>query len=423
MTSKPPPQIEFDDVRMRGFRRRSSVEAALDWIDGQAKTLDAERVPVSSSVGRILAEAAASSIDVPSFRRAMMDGFALHAADTLGASPYNPLKLQVIGQVLPGELFSGQVQRGQAVRIMTGAPLPAGADAVLPVERTSQQANELTVTDAIAPAKHVGDVGEDIRSGEVVLCQGRWLRPQDLGVLSSIGYIDVPVVRRPAVRLVVTGNELCVPGTMPRPGQTIDTNSTMLAALVRRDRGVPLMDGLTPDHPDAIRAAMADPSADVVIVSGGTSVGQEDHAPRILAELGELAIHGVAMRPSSPSGMGCIAKRLVFLLPGNPVSCLCAYDFFAGRAIRLLSGRTSDWPYLRRLGRLTRKISSLIGRHDYARVMVDGDRIEPLAIGGASVLSSTTRADGFVVVPADSEGFASGAEVEVYLYDQVIEGR
>jgi molybdopterin molybdotransferase len=146
-------------------------------------------------------------------------------------------------------------------------------------------------------------------------------------------------------------------------------------------------------------------------------VGQEDIAPSLVAQHGQLAIHGIAMRPSSPTGMGLLENRLIVLLPGNPVSCLCAYDFFAGRAIRALGGRSPDWPYRRLRAPLKRKVSSTIGRMDYLRVRMEGDHVEPLAIGGASVLSSTTRADGFVLIPDDSEGYPAGTEVEVFLYD------
>ena len=154
-----------------------------------------------------------------------------------------------------------------------------------------------------------------------------------------------------------------------------------------------------------------------MLVSGGSSVGKEDYAPALLARHGELAIHGIAMRPSSPTGLGKLDGRLVFLLPGNPVSCLCAYDFFAGRAIRACGGRTADWPYRPRLLPLTRKLVSTVGRVDYARVKCHGDAVEPLAISGASMLSSTTRADGFVIVPQDSEGYPAESQVLVHLYD------
>jgi len=155
----------------------------------------------------------------------------------------------------------------------------------------------------------------------------------------------------------------------------------------------------------------------VILVSGGSSVGSEDHAPPLIAQVGELAIHGVAMRPSSPAGIGRIGDALVFLLPGNPVSCLCAYDFFAGRAIRLRGGRSADWPHRTLRAVVARKVVSAIGRVDYCRIRLVDEKVEPIALSGASILSSTTRADGFVIVPSESEGYGPGTEVTVYLYD------
>jgi molybdopterin molybdotransferase len=230
-----------------------------------------------------------------------------------------------------------------------------------------------------------------------------------------VGTSEITVFSRPQVRLVVTGNELLPSGARPNGYRIADANGPMLAALVERDGGLVDFPALVPDEADAIRTALHEES-DVIIVSGGSSVGIEDFAPAIVAQDGELAIHGIAMRPSSPTGLGRIGHRLVFLLPGNPVSCLCAYDFFAGRAIRTLGGRPKTWPYRSLRARLLRKISSPIGRLDYARVQVVDGGVEPLAVGGASVLSSTTRADGFVIVPDDLEGFGPGTEVEVWLY-------
>ncbi len=196
----------------------------------------------------------------------------------------------------------------------------------------------------------------------------------------------------------------------------MDSNSPMLAALVQRDGGVVQNPGIVPDDPQLIRQALAS-DVDVVLVSGGSSVGQEDHAPRLLDSDGELLVHGIAMRPGSPTGLGRLGDRWVFLLPGNPVSCLCAYDFFAGPVIRQLGARCWDWPYRAVRGRLGRPLVSALGRVDYVRVQSAGDRVEPLAISGASMLSSTTRADGFVVVPQDRERYEEGADVDVYLYD------
>jgi molybdopterin molybdotransferase len=403
---------------MKGFARRHTVQAALAWLDPLLQPLGAEAVALRSAAGRVLAAPVISTVDVPGFDRATMDGYALISDSIEGATAYNRIALKVVGDALPGSPFSRKVDRGEAVRIMTGAPMPTGCDAVLPaefVESESATSDRIAAVAAVSPRKNVGRRGEDIVSGTTVLDAGRTLRPQDIGLLSSIGAAHVSAVRRPRVRLVITGNELLPSGSEPQGFRITDANGPMLSALAERDGGIVDYPGLVQDDADAIAAALhAD--ADVVIVSGGSSVGIEDLAPTLVAAHGELAVHGIAMRPSSPTGLGRIGHRLVFLLPGNPVSALCAYDFFAGRAIRAMGGRPKDWPYRSVRATLERKISSQIGRLDYARVRLAGGRVEPLAIAGASVLSSTTRADGFVIVGDDSEGFPAGAEVDVWLY-------
>jgi molybdopterin molybdotransferase len=408
-----------DDVRMRGFAQRHTVNAALAWLDAQLNPLETESVPLRLAAGRVLATSVVSGVDVPGFDRATMDGYAVTADSTEGATQYTRLPLTVIGDSMPGCPFDGSISLGEAVRIMTGAPMPHGADAVLPAEWAETDPADprgISALAAVSPGKNLGKRGEDIVRGMTLLEPGRSLRPQDLGVLSSVGQGEVRAVRRPRVRLAVTGNELLPSGSPPQGFHIADANGPMLAALIERDGGVVDFPALVrDDRPAILESLQAD--ADIVIVSGGSSVGIEDLAPMLVAQHGELAVHGIAMRPSSPTGMGRMGHRLVFLLPGNPVSSLCAYDFFAGRAIRALGGRSKEWPYRAMRGKLNRKISSPIGRLDYARVRVDGERIEPLAIAGASVLSSTTRADGFVIVGDDSEGFAAGAEVEVWLYD------
>jgi len=416
-----------EDVRMRGFAQRHTVDAAIAWLDAQVAELQpsgTETVPLRSAAGRVLAAAAVSDVNVPGFDRATMDGYALRADNTEGATPYTRLPLTVIGDSMPGAPFDGSVSAGEAVRIMTGAPMPPGADAVLPAEWVEAEGmseakdkspRNISALASVSPGKNVGRRGEDIACGTILLESGRVLRPQDLGVLSSVGQGEVPVVRRPRVRLAVTGNELLPSGSHPSGFHIADANGPMLSALIERDGGVVDFPGLVRDDPKAILEALQS-DADIVIVSGGSSVGIEDLAPMLLAQNGELAVHGIAMRPSSPTGLGRMGRRLVLLLPGNPVSSLCAYDFFAGRAIRALGGRSKEWPYRSMRGKLTRKISSPIGRLDYTRVKIDGDRVEPLSVGGASMLSSTTRADGFVIVGDDSEGFASGSDVKVWLY-------
>jgi molybdopterin molybdotransferase len=277
----------------------------------------------------------------------------------------------------------------------------------------------LQVTEAVSPGRHIGRRGEDVAIGTRILARGRVLRPQDLGLLASVGVASIDVLASPRVLILITGDELLPAGSPPEGHRIIDSNSVMLAALVERDGGLPHVAPILQDRREVVRSALLDSDADAVLVSGGSSVGKEDHAPSLLAELGELPIHGVALRPASPAGVGFLAERPVFLLPGNPVSCLCAYDLFAGRAIRLLGGRPAELPYRQVSLVLSAKVSSAVGRVDYVRVRIREDQAEPLAVSGASILSTTTMADGFFLVPRDSEGYPAGAKATVYLYDRL----
>ncbi len=463
------------DVRMKGFAERADVEEVDDFLLRHTRALAAEDVDLLACDGRVLAEEVRAEVDVPGFRRAAMDGYAVRGEDTFGASAYDPIALEIVGQALPGRPFSGSVEAGRSVRIMTGAPLPEGTDAVVMAEVCAERSGRVEVGEPVAPRKNVGAVGEDIAAGEVVLRRGRRLRPQDAGLLASIGVARAHCVRRPRVALVITGDELLPAGRRPEGARIVDSNSVVLRALVARDGGELRPFEIVPDRADRVREALragAD-EADVILVSGASSVGQEDHAPRLVSELGTLDFHGVSMRPSSPAGVGRICKGaerprsepqasevregvtkgaerprsepeasevregvskgaerprsepeasevrdvLVFLLPGNPVSCLCAYEFFAGPVVRALGGRPRAWPHRRVRLPLARKISSAIGRTDYVRVAIEKGRVVPIATSGASILSSTVRAAGCVIVPREREGMPEGAEVEVRLYD------
>jgi molybdopterin molybdotransferase len=405
------------DVRMKGFAERADVEQVWDFLREQTGPLPPEAVDLLSCVGRVLAEDVRAEVDVPGFARSAMDGYAVRGEDTFGASAYDTIALSVRGEALPGKPFAGRLERGSAIRVMTGAPIPEGADAVVMAEVCEERDGRVEISEAVAPHKNIGAIGEDIRAGDLVLRAGRRLRPQDAGLLSSIGVPAPGCVRRPRVQLVVTGDELLPAGSQPEGPRIVDSNSVVLRSLVARDGGELLPFEILPDRPEIIRDALGGDEADVVIVTGGSSVGTEDHAPRLVAELGSLDFHGISMRPSSPTGVGRIETRLVFLLPGNPVSCLCAYEFFAGPSLRALGGRSREWPHRRVRLPLARKISSAVGRTDYVRVAVEGGRVIPIATAGASILSSTVQADGCVIVPRELEGMAEGAEIEVRLYD------
>src|SRR5512142_616209 len=275
-----------DDVRMRGFAQRHTVDAALAWLDAQLQPLPSEMVSLKNAAGRVLAAPVISDVDVPGFDRATMDGYALQADSTEGATSYTRLPLKVIGNSMPGSPFEGCVSAGEAVRIMTGAPIPRGADAVLPAEWVEAEPSadgprNISALAAVSPGKNLGKRGEDIVRGTILLEPGRALRPQDLGVLSSVGQGEACVVRRPRVRLAITGNELLPSGSHPYGFHIADANGPMLAALIERDGGLVDFPGLVRDDQEAILEALRS-DADIVIVSGGSSVGIEDLAPMLV---------------------------------------------------------------------------------------------------------------------------------------------
>jgi len=409
---------ESSDIRMRGFHDRSSVEEALEAALDGVLPLPSEPVGVMAAAGRVLAHDVVSSVDVPAFRRSMMDGYAVRAEDTYGATAYNPVPLDVVDTSMPGTVPDVQVARGQCVTIVTGAPMPDDADAVLMVENTSGSGDRIEATAPVPVGRNVGRVGEDVAAGDSILSSRRVLLPQDVGLLSAVGHDPIEVVSRPKVRIIVSGDELLPPGASPSGTKIVDSNSPMLAALVERDGGIPEVVRL-PDEEGAMEEALARPGADVIVTAGAASVGSEDRVPILVDRLGSLSIHGITMRPSAPTGIGTIDGVRVVILPGNPVSCLAAYDFFAGPVVRSLGGRPPEWPYLTVRSTLARRIVSQIGRTDYARVILDEGLVHPVAISGSSVLSSVTKASGFVVIPAALEGYPEGTEVTVHCYHGV----
>ena len=400
----------FTDVRMTGFGKRAAVSEVVALLSARVRPLSGETIFSTAAAGRVLAAPVASPVDVPGFEKSAMDGYAVRAADLPGT-------LAVIGDALPARPCPTPVGPGQAVRVMTGAPIPVGADAVVPVEQTELVEDRIVVARPVPAGKHVVRVGEDVTAGRELLRTGRRLRPADVGILAAVGVASVAVVGRPRVAVLVTGDELLPPGAKPDGYRIVDSNSPMLAALVGRDGGDAGLANYVPDRFESVRSVIAAANADVILVSGGTSVGTEDHAPRAVADLGELAVHGIAVKPAGPTGVGFLPDgRVVFLLPGNPTACLCAYDLFAGRAIRRLGGRPWDLPYRTVECPMTADVRSAVGRVDYLRVKIAFGHVD-LVPGGASGLSSAVAADGFILIDADSAAVSAGDVVTVNLYD------
>lgn len=416
--------MDLKSTSPRSGRARHSVQAMHQAIDDLFGPLAAETVSVREAAGRILAEALVSPRPVPSFARAAMDGYALRAADT-DEAPTSPRELLVIGSALAGQRFEGVVERGQAVRIMTGAPMPAGANAVLMQEQATafEKGGQqwMRPQASLLPRKNVVAVGEDIAGGETILPLGRTLRPQDVAMAATLNTPVLSVVRRPRVSLLVTGNELVPVGESLPPDHIVETNSLLLRSLLARDGAMLAGDGqslLVGDDPRELEERLDQLDGDVILVTGGTAHSEEDHLSRLMREQGEIRVHGLALKPAGPTGLGRWKGRPIFLMPGQPVSCLVAYDLFVRRAIQRMGGRRDAFPYPSRVGNLAEPVHSVAGRTDYLRVTIDSGGSVRLAkpTGGAN-LSSTVRGDGFVVVPESEAVLLAGQMVDVYLYD------
>lgn len=405
------------DIRMKGFQTRTSVQDFINLIDERVTLNGSETVKVTECYDRVLAETLYSPTDIPAFKRSAMDGYAVKGEETFGASTYNPINFRIVGQVTPGREFLETVRSGETVQIMTGAPMPKGADAVLLAEYSETTGELMQALEAVAPGKNVGTIGEDIKQGECIFSEGRRIRPQDAAVIASVGIDKVPVIKQPQVDLIITGNEILKPGKKPEGVNIVDSNSVILRHCIDRDGGRVAGIKHLQDDKDVLRREILNSDADMLCITGGTSVGVEDIAPVLVRELGQLLVHGVSIRPASPTGFGIIDGKPVFLLPGNPVSCLSAYDFFVSRVIKIMGGRDLSWPYQKTSLQLATNISSQIGRVDYVRVQIRDGQALLITSSGAAILSSTTKADGFIVVPAESEGYREGGAVNVWLYD------
>ena len=400
--------------RPAGFTHPTPVATALAWIDKHVSPLEVALAPLIGAAGRVLAEPVAAAADVPPFTRAAVDGIAVRAEETLGASAYNPLSFRLLTtcEALPTV---------GAARVNAGALLPGGADAVVPLEQVSLDTGDTCeIIDPVVPGIGVERAGSHAVRGAILLPTGRRLRPHDIGLLASAGVARVPVVGRPEVRVVITGRSLSPPEAPSSSGAICDADGPLLRALIERDGGTLADLRYTNRDRAALRDALAAPGPDIVLVVGGTGNGAHDVAAAALAEAGTLAIHGMALCPGDSAGMGRVGASLpVFLLPGAPAACLWAYEFFAGRAIRRFAGRHPMLPFRSQERRTMRKIVSRIGMTEVRPVRCQDDAsVEPIVSFDELGLMAAARADGFVIIPEGSEGFAEGATVAAYLYDE-----
>ncbi len=375
-----------------------------------------ETINTPDALGRVLAEPVRSPEDLPPFRRSLMDGFAVRAADTAAI----PAALRRAAGVRMGEVASVPLGPGEAAPIPTGGMLPDCADAVVPVELAETRGAEVRVLQPVTPGRHVIERGEDVRAGEPLLPAGHRLRAPDIGALMGLGLICVTVYRGPRVGILSTGDEVVAADTVPHVGKVRDMNSYGLAASVQAAGGIASRCGIVSDEPEALYAAAAAARAenDFLLLNGGSSVGERDHVAAVLDRLGRpgVLVHGVNIRPGKPTVFALCDGKPVFGLPGQPVSALNTFDLFVAPLLRVFQGLPTSLPTVR--ARLIAPLRSADGREDHVRVLLterDGlTHAEPIP-GISAMITTMVRAHGITVVPAGSPGFEAGEEVEVRL--------
>jgi molybdopterin molybdotransferase len=411
------------DRRESGFKRRTRV------ADAKATLLDAvtphdrtESVPVGAADGRVVAEPIDAPAPVPGYDRAAMDGYAVRASDTFDAGDRSPAVLAA----KPAE--ADAVAPGEAARVHTGSAVPEGADAVVMVEQVESVGDEVEVFDAVATGENVGEAGEDVADGQRLYEPGHVLRPSDLGLLRSVGLDEVTVREPPEVAVIPTGEELVE--SDPGPGEVIETNGLTVSRLVERWGGEARYRDVVTDDPDALREAVAaDLDADVVVTTGGSSVGERDLIPEVVDGLGEVLVHGVALKPGHPVCLGAAEGTPIVSLPGYPVACIVNAAQFLRPALKRAGGTDAD-PFPTRRATLDRKVASEPGVRTFARVSLsepdgaeatDGDDALPTATptraSGSGILSSVALAEGWIVIPEPREGLDAGEPVDVELWE------
>ena len=399
------------------------VEEALERVLREFHPLEPEAVPILESLGRVLTADVYADLDIPPHANSSMDGYAVRAADTSSAGRAHPARLRVVGELAAGYVSEMEVTPGCALRIMTGAPIPPGADAVVRVEDTEAQGDEVAISVPAAPGLYVRPAGEDVRSGELVLQRGTFIRSQEIGMLAALGQKQVQVTRRPRVAILATGDEVVEIDTPLTPGKIRNANSYSNAAQVLKLGGVPLLLGIARDRvgelTEKIRAGLAQ-NVDLLITSGGVSMGDFDLVKNVLTAEGTIDFWKVRMKPGKPLAFGQIDGVPFLGLPGNPVSVMVSFEMFVRPAILKMLGVT-DWQRPTVEATLMDEVRRKDERRHYLRVRVEwreGEYRAYLTGGqGSGILNSMVKANGLAIIPEEWDHVPAGARVRVVMLD------
>lgn len=407
-------------MRLKGFQKLTPVDEALRiFFDAlRIKKPRAESVSLDSALNRVLAEPVVAREDLPRVDRSAVDGYAVIAEDTVGASQFKPKMLTLTDRNV--------VTDKQARQLWTGNPVPKGADAVMMLENTKQVGNQIEIWTPLAVSENVSRKGEDVKKGETALAFGIRLKPQHLGMLAALGITEVKVYERPKVAILATGNELVEIGSARRSDQVFDVNRHVVSALCKELGAEPVDLGIVKDDFDEILGKLKDGlGSDMVITTGGTSVGGSDLVPEAVSKLGKpgVLVHGVAMRPAMPTALAVVEGKPVLVLSGNPVAAMFGFEVFAKPLLSRLQGLVQDETRPTVEARMSRKATGALGRRTYLRVLVSrkekGFVAEPISARGSGILSTMTKANGYVIIPENREGLREGEIVVVHLLDNI----
>ncbi|MHA2060785.1 MAG: molybdopterin molybdotransferase MoeA [Candidatus Kariarchaeaceae archaeon] len=408
----------------KGFKTLTSVSEALNTVISEIKPLKSEIMHVKDCLSRVLVDDIVARYDVPMFDRSAMDGYAIRSEDSFGASVTDPVYLKITGRIEIGTIPDIEVQAGEAAQIMTGSALPKGTDAVIKVEDTREHGNTIEVIKPYPPRKNVSTRGEDVRQGDVILKQGHLLHPHDIGIIIASGHDQINVISKPKVSIISTGSELIDPGERLEPGKIFDVNNATLSSLVSLYHSIPFFTRRVKDDRDELLQTLekAIEQTDVIVFSGGSSVGEHDIIDEVIQQKGKLLVQGVAMRPGAPTLIGIVDNKPVFGLPGSPVASIISFDVFVRPTLQALLGMKlyDSKPIIR--AKLKRSIPSEVGRRDFARVRIVKENNELFAelvrVRGSGIISTLVKADGIVEVSEEREGLSKGDSVNVKLFSQ-----
>jgi molybdenum cofactor synthesis domain-containing protein len=404
-------------MTMKPFEKLTSREKAMELILETIRPIKRiEEIPLDEADKRVLAENIEAGFDVPPFARASMDGYALNASDTIDASNEKPVQLKLIGTQHTGELYNGVVGLGECLEISTGAPLPKGSDAVVMVEYTELDGSLVKIFKKVKPGRNIAPAGEDMKKGHRVLNAGEYITPGKIGALAALGYQKVRVYEKPLIGIYSSGPEIVPQGKELEPGQIYDINSFTLSSVIMRNGGQPFKKGVVMDDKESLKNAITDASQfDMIIFSGGSSVGSKDLFGEIIQELGEVIFHGVRVKPGKPTLFGLVFETPIFGMPGYPTSCLNNSYVFLTPALR----EKARLPPINRrkiMVPMGHRMESRSDREQFITVRLRKEKAYRVYKQSGDI-TSMTHADGFIILPIGKTIIDEGEQVEVHLLE------